>query len=122
MKIWTNKEESIDLLDTINAALQEGYPINYGCEIFCLKNKKYNILQARARYYQLLNSDKDLKEETIINPWNEKEDSLLKKYYQKELKKGKTLTKVTNELSKKMNRSFNSVIGRYYKLKKEREI
>lgn len=117
MKLWTNKEESLELLNIIEKSKKEGNTINTGCELFCLKYPKYSTKQARARYYQLINSEGDIKEEIIVQPWTEQEEEKLLTYCEENLKKGVSKTKIFLDLSKEFNRTFNSVSGRYYILK-----
>lgn len=116
MKLWSNREENEQLLKYIEEATKAGNTINYGCERFCAIFPDYTIDQARSRYYQLINSNGQMNEQTIVKAWSDEQDKLLLEYYEAETKKGKTKTKIFQELAKQLNRSFNSISGRYYNL------
>lgn len=125
MKLWNNLEKNKRLLDIIEKEQKDGNTINFGCKKFCEEYPSYNLKQVRAKYYQLKNSTKQINEQIIVKPWTLEEENFLLNYCEKEIGKGVNKTKIFFELSKKFNRSFNSVSGRYYILtnsKKENKI
>lgn len=117
MKLWTRKEDSQKLLSIIKDCISKGETINRGCEIFIEEYPQYSIEQVRAKYYQLINSNENVQEQTVIHPWNSSEEDFLWNYCEEEFKKGKAKTKVFGEIAQKLNRNYNSVSGRYYILK-----
>lgn len=122
MKVWTNLEENQKLLELIDDSMKNGNTINNGCERFCSMFPSYTIDQARSRYYQLINSNKKMLEQTIVKPWDLKEEEELLKYFDEQIALGKTKTKIFGELAEKLDRSFNSVAGRYYILTNDNKI
>lgn len=116
MKLWSNLNDSQELLSIIKNASENGLSIHKGCEMFCTKYPQYTIEQARSRYYQLNNSSGQINEQTIIKPWDSDEDNILLETFNQEIKNKKTNKEIFQIVSTKLNRTYGSVASRYYNL------
>lgn len=121
MKLWRDIKDTEDLLNTITKVVSENKTINYGCRKFCDEHPNYTIEQARSKYYQLVNSNGKIEDETIVKPWDAESEEYLINYYNEQSKYGKSKSKIFGEVADKLDRSFNSVSGRYYLITKRND-